>query len=200
MSSAARADAQFDEKYYRRYYEDARTRVHDAAKIARLARGVTEMIAWYGGRLDAVLDVGAGAGLWRDWFAKHYPRTKYRSIEVSEYACAKYGHEQRDIAKWRARERFDLVVCQGVLQYIPEAACAAAIENLGAMARGFLYLEAITKKDFEDVCDQGKTDGGVHLRRASWYRARLGKHFIGVGSGLYYAQRGPLQFYELERG
>jgi hypothetical protein len=194
------ADAQFDETYYRRYYEDSRTRVHDAAKIAHLARGVTEMVQWYGGRLDSVLDVGAGAGLWRDWFAKHRPQSKYRSTEFSAYACEAYGHEQRDISRWRARERFDLIVCQGVLQYLTDTDCASAIENLGVMARGFLYLEAITKKDFEEVCDQGKTDGAVHLRRASWYRARLGAHFLPVGSGLYYSKRGPLQFYELERG
>jgi hypothetical protein len=191
-------NAPFDEDYYRRYYEDAATRVHGAAKIAQLARAVTEMIGWYGGALDTVLDVGAGAGLWRDWFKKHKPRVKYRSTEYSPYACAKFGHEQRDIATWRARERFDLVVCQGVLPYLADAAAAQAIENLGAMTRGFLYLEAITKRDFEDICDQAKTDGAVHLRTSAWYRARLAKHFVNVGCGLYYSSRGPLQFYELE--
>src|SRR5437762_11767852 len=138
MSDAA---TRFDEGYYRRYYENAGTAVHDAAKIAHLARGITEMIAWFGGSLDAVLDVGAGAGLWRDWFAQNYPKTKYRSIEVSAYACEKYGHEQRDISAWRSRERYDLIICQGVLQYIPSPACDAAIGNLGAMSRGFVYLE-----------------------------------------------------------
>jgi hypothetical protein len=192
--------ARFDEGYYRRYYEDAKTRVHDADKIGHLARGVTEMIQWLGGPLDAVLDVGAGAGLWRDWFAKNRPKTKYRSTEYSDYACEKYGHEKRDIATWRARERFDLIVCQGVLQYLPDDAAASAIENLGAMCRGFLYLEAITKGDFDAVCDQKLTDGAVHLRKAAWYRPRLAKHFVPVGCGLYYSARGTLQFYELERG
>jgi hypothetical protein len=189
----------FDEAYYQRYYEDAKTRVHDKTRIARLARAVTNMITWHGGQLSTALDVGAGAGLWRDWFAKHHPRTKYRSIEVSPYACAKYGHEQRDISAWRARDRFDLIVCQGVLQYIADDGAAAAIENLGAMARGFLYLEAITRGDFDTVCDQAKTDGDVHLRSAKWYRERLGAHFTNLGCGLYYARRGPLQFYELEK-
>jgi 2-polyprenyl-3-methyl-5-hydroxy-6-metoxy-1,4-benzoquinol methylase len=191
--------ARFDEDYYRRYYVDAKTRVHDGKKIAQLARGVTEMIAWYGGTIDAVLDVGAGAGLWRDWFAKHKASVKYRSTEVSAYACERYGHEQKDIATWRARERFDLIVCQGVLPYLEDEGAAQAIENMAAMARGFLYLEAITKRDFEDICDQEKTDGAVHLRRASWYRDRLTKHFVNVGCGMYYSVRGPLRFYELER-
>jgi hypothetical protein len=191
--------ARFDETYYRRYYGDAKTRVHDAAQIGRLALGVTEMIAWYGGALDTVLDIGAGAGLWRDWFQKNRPKTKYRSTEVSEYACKAFGHEQRDISTWRGRERFDLIVCQGVLPYLEDAAAASAIENIAAMARGFVYLEAITKQDFEEICDQKKTDGDVHLRRASWYRAHLTRHFVNVGCGLYYAATGPLRFYELER-
>jgi hypothetical protein len=189
----------FDETYYRRYYADAKTRVHDAKQIGRLALGVTEMIGWYGGALDTVLDIGAGAGLWRDWFRKHKPKTKYRSTEVSDYACAKFGHEQRDISAWRARERFDLIVCQGVLPYLADDAAAAAIENIAAMSRGFLYVEAITRRDFDEICDQSKTDGNVHLRRAAWYRAHLGRHFVNVGCGLYYAERGPLRFYELER-
>jgi predicted TPR repeat methyltransferase len=189
----------FDESYYRRYYANAKTRVADAADTAHLALAVTEMITWYGGALDSVLDVGAGAGLWRDWFRQNKPKTKYRSTELSDYACATYGHEQRDISTWRARERFDLIVCQGVLPYIEDSAAEAAIENIAAMARGFVYVEAITKKDFEEICDQAKTDGDVHLRPASWYRTRLAKHFVNVGCGLYYATRGALRFYELER-
>jgi hypothetical protein len=199
MAPAAQANARFGKSYYDRYYEDASTRVHDKKRIASLARAVTSMIAWHGGAIATALDVGAGAGLWRDWFAKHQPATKYRSIEVSPYACEKYGHEQRDISAWRARERFDLIVCQGVLQYIADDGAAAAIENLGAMSRGFLYLEAITRADFDDVCDQSKTDGDVNLRPATWYRERLGAHFVNLGCGLYYTRRGPLQFYELEK-
>ena len=66
------------------------------------------------------------------------------------------------------------------------------------MARGFLYLEAITKGDFDNVCDQSLTDGAVHLRDGAWYRKHLGAQFVRVGCGLYYTARGPLRFYELE--
>jgi 2-polyprenyl-3-methyl-5-hydroxy-6-metoxy-1,4-benzoquinol methylase len=189
---------QFDQAYYDRYYESKSTRVHGAARVAHLARFVTEYIAWNDGRLDAVLDIGAGAGLWRDWFAKNKRGVQYKSIEYSAYACERYGHEHRDIATWRASTRFDLIVCQGVLQYLKDDACASAIENIGAMARGFLYLEAVTRHDFDEVCDKKLTDGAVHLRTGDWYRPRLAKHFQRVGAGLWYARRGPLQFYELE--
>ena len=124
------APAPFGADYFDRFYESKATRVYGEREIARLARGVTGMIAWLGGDLHAVLDVGAGSGLWRDWFAAHKKSSHYRSTDVSAYACERYGHEQRDITRWRARERFDLVVCQGVLQYLPTADAERAIENI----------------------------------------------------------------------
>jgi predicted TPR repeat methyltransferase len=190
----------FGPEYFDRYYESKATRVYGEREIARLARGVTGMIAWLGGDLRAVLDVGAGTGLWRDWFAAHKSRVRYLSTDVSTYACERYGHEQRDIARWRGRERFDLVVCQGVLQYLPTADAEAAIDNMAAMCRGFLYLEVITARDLREACDTERTDVAVHARPGSWYRARLGEHFTTLGCGLYYRKGGPLVFYELEHG
>ena len=169
-------------------------------KSRKLARAVTGWIAWFRGELNAALDVGAGTGLWRDWFLAHRPRVRYLSTDASPYACERYGHEQRDIAKWRAKEKFDLIVCQGVLPYLTDAACRAAIRNIGAMSRGFLYLEAITKRDLETVCDRSRTDVGVKARTGAWYQRELGRSFVPIGCGLYYAKGGPLAFYELEMG
>lgn len=193
------AKESFDAGYYGKYYGSARTRVHGAKEIARLCNAVTSMLDWWGAPLDSVLDVGAGVGLWRDWFAKHRPATAYRTTEVSRYACAQYGHEQRDITKWRARATFDLVVCQGVLPYLDDAGCAKAIANLGAMTAGFLYLEAITKNDICEVIDDVKTDVKVHGRTAAWYRSRLRAHYTEVGCGLWAKKDAPVLFYELER-
>jgi predicted TPR repeat methyltransferase len=188
----------FDAAYYDRFYESKKTRVSGQDEVSHLCAGVVGMIRWFGGDLASVLDVGAGAGLWRDWFRKHLPRTRYRSIEISDYACARYGHEKRDISAWRARERFDLVVCQGVLPYLDDDALTRAIDNLGAMTRGFLYLEAITARDLDTVCDLSVTDTTVHARKGSAYLSRLSRHFVKLGCGLFYVKNGPLQFYELE--
>jgi len=189
----------FDEAYYRRFYESRATRVYGKGEIAHLARGVTELVAWYGGEIRSVLDVGAGVGLWRDWFRSSKPDVRYLSTEVSPYACHKYGHEMHDIALWRATERFDLVICQGVLPYLSDEAAARAIENLAAMSRGFLYLEAVTKKDLADVCDNTYTDQAQKPRTRRWYRERLDRFYVPLGCGLYYIKSGPLAFYELER-
>lgn len=188
----------FDAGYFERFYERPSTRVYGKKEIARLARGVTGLIAWLGGEIETVLDVGAGTGLWRDWLGRHMPEARYRSIDVSAYACQRWNHEHRDISEWRAEESYDLVVCQGVLPYLEDAPCERAIENIAAMSRGFLYLEAITARDLREVCDLDATDAKVHPRTGDWYRKRLGKHFLTVGGGLFYVKDGDVRFYELE--
>jgi 2-polyprenyl-3-methyl-5-hydroxy-6-metoxy-1,4-benzoquinol methylase len=188
----------FDEAYYDRYYGSSRTRVHSVDEVAKLCTAVVSLLEWWQYPLGTVLDVGAGVGLWRDWFAKRRPAVAYRSTEVSAHACRTYGHEQRDITRWRARESFDLVVCQGVLPYIDDAGAAKALDNLAAMTNGFLYLEAITKRDLKDVCDERRTDVKVHERTGTWYRQRLGKHYREVGCGLWCKKDAGVLFYELE--
>lgn len=188
----------FDAAYYERFYGSSRTRVHSAEEVAKLCTAVVSFIEWWQHPLRSVLDVGAGVGLWRDWFARRRPAVAYRSTEYSAHACREYGHEQRDITKWRARQRFDLVVCQGVLPYIDDAGAERAIGNLAAMTGGFLYLEAITKRDLREVCDEAKTDVKVHERTGSWYRTRLHEHYVEVGCGLWCKRDAGVLFYELE--
>ena len=190
----------FDLAYYRRFYLDPSTRVDDAAHHGKLVEGVVAMVEYFGQPVRSVLDVGAGVGRWGRWIRKHRRGVEVVSTEVEADVCAKYGHVQADLARWRLKRRFDLVVCQGVLPYLDDDACAKAIENLAAMCGGFLYLEAITRRDAEQVVDRELTDLRVHPRTGAWYLRRLQPHFQSVGCGLYYQRRGPLQFYELEAG
>ena len=190
----------FDQAYYERYYGSARTRVHSSDEVGKLCAGIVSLLEWWQHPPRTVLDVGAGVGLWRDWFKKNRPNVRYRSTEYSAHACRAYGHEQRDITQWRAanKETFDLVVCQGVLPYLDDAGAAKAIDNLAAMSAGFLYLEAITKRDIREVCDGARTDVAVHGRTGAWYRKRLGKHYVEVGCGLWCKKGAGVLFYELE--
>jgi hypothetical protein len=190
----------FSESYFRRYYETGRSQVYSSAQIDQLARGVTGFVRWFGGDVGTVLDIGAGTGMWGKWFRRHVPAARYRSVDVSAYACAKYGHEHRDIARWRAKQKFDLVICQGVLPYLSDTACRRAIKNMAAMCRGFLYLEAVTARDLRDVCDRSRTDVSVLARPASFYRRELGRSFEPLGCGLHHVLDGERLFYELERG
>jgi len=192
--------ASFDARYYRRFYGSARTRVQGANEVAHLGGALVELIAWYGGKTRSVLEVGAGVGLLRDWFARAHPRVGYLSTEYSAYASETYGHQQRDITAWRAKRKFDLVVCQGVLPYLDDRDVGRAIDNLAAMSGGFLYLEAITRRDYRVAADRAKTDAGMRLRSGEFYRRRVGKYFRALGGGLFYVKTGGLVFWELEEG
>lgn len=195
----ARSSA-FDANYYRRFYASRETRVQGPREVGELCTRALLQIKWTGGEVRSALDVGAGPGLWRDWFARRRPTMKYRSTDVSPYACARYGHEQRDVTTWRAREKFDLVICQGVLPYLTREGVVAAIENLAAMSRGFLYLEAVTKRDLDELCDAEKTDGGMRRHPGALYRKHLQKHFMSLGFGLWIKRDTSARLYELERG
>jgi 2-polyprenyl-3-methyl-5-hydroxy-6-metoxy-1,4-benzoquinol methylase len=174
-------------------------RVHGPDEVSLLARAVVSLAGYWGFPLHSALDVGAGTGLWRDALAREAPDLDYLGVDVSPVACARYGHQLRDIARWRARRRFDLVVCQGVLQYLDDEAAASALENLSAMAKGLLFFEALTRKDLAEVADRQRTDADVFLRTGTWYRARLRPHFVQVGAGLFCRRDSGLLFFELER-
>lgn len=188
----------FDEAYYRRFYEDPRTRVYDQERHARLISGVVGFVEWFGFELSDVLDVGAGLGWWGQWLRAHRPNVTVVSTELEPQICERYGHVQADLRTFRLEQRFDLVICQGVLPYLDATGAELAIANLAAMCGGMLYLEAITRDDLKDAIDAERTDLRVELRAASWYRRRLAKHFREVGVGLYASRAANLPFFALE--
>lgn len=185
----------FDATYYNRFYGP--DGAHDDVRIGHLASGVHEMAAWWGVSIRSVLDVGAGMGMWRDWYRREHPTVRVRSTDVSEHACATWGHELRDISEWRPRTRFDLVVCHSVLQYVPDDRIERAVANLVAATGSVLFLEVPTVADFRDVIDPHRTDLQVYLRTGDQYRSLLGRHLRRVGAGMWVRpDRVPL--YELE--
>lgn len=189
------APDRFDDLYYRRFY--GKNGAHDRARIGHLAAAVHHLAAWWGVRIKSVLDVGSGMGMWRDWYVENHPKTRVVSTDISEHACARWGHLQRDISQWRPEGHFDLVICHSVLQYLENPKAATAIENLAAATNSLLYLEAPTRRDFDTIIDPSATDMDVHIRSGDWYRRRLGVHFIQIGAGLW-VRRGSVPMYELE--
>ena len=187
----------FDGEYYARFYDD--DPVHTAAKVAHLANGVHSFATWWDLPIRNVLDIGAGPGYWRDWYAQNHPSVEYTSTDVSEHACRTWGHEQRDITAWRPRQQYDLIVCHGVLHYLDPHGAEQAIENIAAASRGLVYIEAPTRNDLDHIVDTASTDMHVTRRSATWYRTRLGEHFEQIGAGMWVARRAGLPLYELEK-
>jgi trans-aconitate methyltransferase len=186
----------FDAAYYRRFY--GRRPVHDRRHIARLGEGVISLASWWRIPIRSVLDVGAGKGYWRDWLAETHPTVKYHGIDTSEYACRCYHHELADIAVWQPRRRYDLVVCQSVIQYLDDGDAAKAIVTLGDACRGLLLFDAPTVADRETVIDPSSTDLDVRWRTGSWYRKRLTVGFTEIGGGLWLSRECHVPFFELE--
>jgi trans-aconitate methyltransferase len=187
----------FDAAYYRRFY--GRRPVHGRRQIAHLAEGVVSLASWWRIPIRSVLDVGAGKGYWREALAENHPTVKYHGIDASEYACKRFGHEQADIAVWRPRRKYDLAVCQSVLQYLDDTNATKAIDTLATACRGLLVFDAPTVLDREGVIDPASTDLNVHWRTGNWYRKRLTVGFTEVGAGIWVSHACPVLFFELER-
>jgi trans-aconitate methyltransferase len=187
----------FDAAYYARFY--GRRPVHTRRQIAHLGDGVMSFAAWWRIPIRSVLDVGAGKGYWRDWLAADHPAVTYHGIDASEYACRRFQHERADISVWQPGRKYDLVVCQSVLQYLDDKAATKAMGVLALAARGLLLFEAPTVADRDGVIDPMSTDLDVHWRTGSWYRKRLDVAFIEIGAGLWLSREHDAVFYELER-
>jgi hypothetical protein len=112
--------------------------------------------------------------------------------------CKKHGFQHRDIARWRDRKKHDLIICQGVLQYLPDPDVAPAVANIAAMSRGLVYVEVTTRADLRERCDLERTDADIFVRNGSYYRGILSKHLMSIGCGLWWIKDRPPPFFELE--
>lgn len=200
---AGQAPERFDAAYYRRFYEDPRTRVADRSTVKRLAEFVGAYLRHLEVPVRSILDIGCGHGFWRTAAAGIWPRASYHGVEHSEHLCQRFGWTQGSIVDFAPRKAtghstFDLVVCQGVLQYLDDRQAARAIDNLARWCRGALYLEALTALDWRANCDRTRTDGDVHLRTGAWYRTRLERSFVACGGGLFCSKRAGISLFELE--
>jgi 2-polyprenyl-3-methyl-5-hydroxy-6-metoxy-1,4-benzoquinol methylase len=190
----------FDEAYYHRFYESPQSRVVSVEEHHHLAQFVFSFAEYNKVEMKSVLDIGAGVGHWKYWVEKHQKGLAYTGTEVSAVMCKKHGFQHRDIARWRDRKKHDLIICQGVLQYLPDPDVAPAVANIAAMSRGLVYVEVATRADLRDRADKTRTDLDIHVRNGSYYRGILAKHFLGVGCGLWWAKDRPPPFWELELG
>jgi SAM-dependent methyltransferase len=189
---------EFDESYYRRYYRSPRTRVTTPRQIARLGAFVCAYLRHLEVPVRRVLDLGCGLGWWREVIAAQFPRASYQGVELSAYLCRRYGWTRGSAADFQGRGRYDLVICQGVLQYLSDRDAARAIGNLTRLCRGALYLEVQTREDWRDACDRRASDRRCFHRGARWYRARLRRHFVHAGGGVYLAKEAAPAIYALQ--
>ena len=189
----------FDAAYYERFYLDPRTRVAEPLDIEIQARFLCGYLDYL--KIDArwILDLGCGLGRLRDPLLARFPRARYTGVEVSGHLCAELGWVNDSVATYRSRRRFDLVICQDVLQYLDDPEAEQALDNLARHCRGALFFGALTREDWEENCDQARTDGNGYLREGTWYRRRLAPAFVCAGGGVFVARRAGVVMFELDR-
>ena len=189
----------FDAAYYERFYLDPRTRVAEPADVEVQARLLCSYLDYLRIHVRWILDLGCGLGRLRDPLLARFSRARYTGVEVSEHLCAELGWVRDSVVTFRSRRRFDLVICQDVLQYLDDPEAELALQNLARLCRGALWFGALTREDWEENCDQARTDGNGYVREGSWYRRRLAPAFVCAGAGVFVARRAGVVMFELDR-
>jgi len=180
------AHRQYDQRYFDKWYRNPRYRVKSAHELARQAAFVLSAAEHMLGRtVRTVLDVGCGEGNWLAPLRRLRPRIRYTGVDTSEYAVSRFG-AKRDIRlgsidtldRMRLRKDYDLILCVGMLNYVPPTELAAGLAHVYDRAGGLVYLELFTSADrgvFGDTL-------GTRLRSPAWYRARIREAgFVSVG-------------------
>ena len=190
----------FDRAFFDRYYQRANTAVISADDVYRRARFVLAYLDHLQLEVRSVLDAGCGTGLWKGALRRIDRDITYTGIDPSEYLCRRYGWTRSAIADYAPRRRFDLVVCQDVLQYLDDAGVRASIAAMTRACAGALYFDVPTSDDIQDdLLDMKKTDRAIHVRGADWYRALLKKDFVNAGGGVFVRKDARAVVLALER-
>jgi SAM-dependent methyltransferase len=193
----------YDRSYFDKWYRDPRHRVRSAAELTRLVTFVLATAEYVlARRVRTVLDVGAGEGNWRAVLRRLRPNIVYQGVDPSEYAVRRYGRRRNivlgDLATLDTlplAERYDLVVANGMLNYVSAGELRAGLPKLARRAGGMLYLELFTGDD------EVKGDTAFAADEpASWYRRTLrGAGLVGCGLHCYLPRDEAWRLAELER-
>jgi SAM-dependent methyltransferase len=192
---------EFDRDFFARFYHDAGTSVISEDDVFRRACFVLSYLAYLRIGVHSVLDAGCGTGLWKRALRRIDRSIEYVGIDPSEYLCRTHGWVQSGVEGFRPRRRFDLVVCQDVMQYMDTTQVKNSFTNLARLCSGALYFDVPTREDIDDgFLDMRKTDRRIHVRGAAWYRRQLGTDFVSAGGGVFVTRRSRAVVLALERG
>jgi SAM-dependent methyltransferase len=181
--------AHYDREYFDKWYRQPRHRVktrHDMARQLGFIVAATEYL------LDrpvrTVLDVGCGEGNWSTVLRSLRPRAKYVGVDGSAYAVRRFGARRNlrlgtfgTIGSIGLEGPFDLILCLGVLNYVPDDELRRGLRQLRELAGGVAYLEIFTRAD-EATGDFRKSAA----RWPAWYRGVIRRAgFVPVGLHCY---------------
>jgi predicted TPR repeat methyltransferase len=193
------APSAFDREFFDRFYRRRETRASGPDDFRRVSRFVLAYVEYMEIELREVLDLGCGLGRWKQALEEYDPSIRYTGVDVSAYACEKYGWHRASVEEFASNRTYDLVICQDVLPYLPKARLERAIENIARLASGAAYIQVVTREDWKnDICDPKRTDATMHRFDAAWYRATFGRYFLNCGGGIFVPKDGDVVLWELE--
>ncbi len=175
-----------------------------AVELRRQVEFVLRLAEWVLGRpVRTVLDVGCGEGNWRAPLRRLRPSVIYDGVDPSAYAIARYGRARGlmlgsidDLDALPLRAGYDLVVCCGMLNYLPAATLRRGLAQVAQRTEGVAYLELFTSAD----AFEGDTTWPAP-KPAAWYRRVMraaGLQSIGMHG--YVPLAHPLRVSSLEQG
>ena len=189
----------FDARYYHRFYHAAAQHSRAVATAGRTADLVHGMARHYSIDVRRIVDLGAGTGNLLRALGKRFPAAKTVGVELSRYAARRYGWIEGSFLDFEDATGFDLVVCSDVIQYLDDVDAERALERFAALSRAMLYFTGLTAVDVRETCDTAASDLRGHFRSAQWYRERLSRNFVDVGSGVHLLADAGVPVWELER-
>lgn len=201
--AAARPASAYDAAYFDKWYRHPTHRVKTPAELARQCAFVLATAEWVLGRpVRTVLDVGCGEGQWRAALRRHRPRVQYTGVDPSPYAVARYGARRGLLSgsidaldALPLAEEYDLVICCGMLNYLPPRDLPRGIAQVAGLTGGVAYLELFTTDD----AFEGDTDWPPP-RSAAWYRTVMHRAgLVPVGLHCYVPERDAHRVSSLER-
>jgi SAM-dependent methyltransferase len=201
MNKTPPVRSDFDRAFFARFYHAPATAVVSRDDVVTRARFVLAYLAYLQIPVRAVLDAGCGTGLWKRALRRLDRSIDYTGLDPSEYLCRRYGWIRGSVADFSSRRRFDLVVCQDVMQYMDADEVDRGLAAMARACRGALYFDVPTRDDIDaGLYDMRRTDRRIHVRGAVWYRRRLSRHFESAGGGVFISPRARATLLSLERG
>jgi SAM-dependent methyltransferase len=176
VSVPERGSAVYDRQYFDKWYRNPHHRVKSATELARQVAFVLRAAEWVLARpVRSVLDVGCGEGQWRAALRRHRPHVAYTGVDPSEYAITRFGKRRglmrgslNTLASLPLTGPYDLVVCCGMLNYVPLTDLPRGIAEVAALTGGVAYLELFTRADLTEGDTSWPTP-----QTAAWYRRML---------------------------
>lgn len=181
--------AHYDQAYFDKWYRHPKHRVKSPLDMRRQLGFIVAATEYLLERpVRRVLDVGCGEGNWAPVLRRLRPGAAYYGVDGSEYAVRRFGRRRNlrlgtfsSLGSLGLRTDFDLVLCLGVLNYLPPDELRAGLRQLRALSEGVVYLELFARAD-----DATGDFRRASTRSAAWYRRTIREAgFVAVGMHCY---------------